>query len=236
MKKITYLILALLLGGFLQVFSQTQEEPTDKISLGIMGGINFATKYFPNSQDAEDQRITALPRFGVGAVLDIRLSKNLHARIEPMYLQKGGNIEEGQDVVNQPEGQIRSSSIEIPLLIQYAFGNKIQPYLIAGPTMGYNLKSEIEFDLTGLNFTGDMKDVTATFDLGITFGGGVQVPVGFGAIFLEGRYAYGLVNQRTTGTTTVSSNGFQIDLPSDKEEDKSTNRGFQLLAGVLISL
>jgi hypothetical protein len=99
-------------------------------------------------------------------------------------MQKGGKIEEGQDVVNQPAGQIRTSSIEFPLLIQYCFGNKIQPYLISGPNIGYNQKSEIEFDLTGLNFTGDMKDVTATFDLGITCGGGVQVPVGFGKIFL----------------------------------------------------
>jgi len=140
------------------------------------------------------------------------------------------------DVVNQPEGQIRSSSIEIPLLIQYAFGNKIQPSISAGLTMGYNLKSKIEFDLTGLNFTGNMKDVTATFDLGITFGGGVQVPVGFGTIFLEGRYAYGLANQRTTGTTTVISDVYQFDLQSDKEEDKYTNRGFQLLAGILITL
>ena len=102
--------------------------------------------------------------------------------------------------------------------------------------MGYNLKSKIEFDLTGLNFTGNMKDVTATFDLGITFGGGVQVPVGFGTIFLEGRYAYGLANQRTTGTTTVISDVYQFDLQSDKEEDKYTNRGFQLLAGILITL
>jgi len=236
MKKIAYSIITLLMCGFLQVHSQVQEEPSEKISLGIIGGVNFSTMYFPNSQDADDQRITALPGFGAGAVLDIRISKNLHARIEPMYLQKGGKIEEGQDVVNQPEGQIRTSSIEIPLLIQYAFGDKIQPYLIAGLTAGYNLKSEIKFDLTGLNFTGDMKDVTATFDLGITFGGGVQVPVGFGKIFMEGRYVYGLINQTTTGTTTVKSNGFQIDLPTDKEEDKHTNRGFQVFAGILISL
>ena len=236
MKKIAYIILTLLMCGFLQVYPQAQEEPSEKISLGIIGGINFATMHFPNSQDADDQRITTLPGFGAGAVLDIHLSKNLYARIEPMYLQKGGKIEEGQDAANQPEGQIRTSSIEIPLLVQYAFGDKIQPYLIGGPTVGYNLKSEIEFDLTGLEFTGDMKDVTATFDLGITFGGGVQVPVRFGTIFLEGRYVYGLINQTTTGTTTVTSNGFQFDLSSDKEEDKHTNRGFQMFAGILINL
>ena len=57
MKKITYLILTLLMCGFLQIYSQTHEEPTEKISLGIIGGINFADRYFRNSQDADDQRL-----------------------------------------------------------------------------------------------------------------------------------------------------------------------------------
>ena len=59
---------------------------------------------------------------------------------------------------------------------------------------------------------------------------------GFGMIFFEGRYAYGLKNQRKSGTTTVSSNGFQFNLPSDKEEDKYVNRGFLLMGGVLLPL
>jgi opacity protein-like surface antigen len=204
--------------------------------MGIIGGLNFADMYFPNHQSSDDQEITTLLGFGTGAVLDISLSENIFARIEPMYLQKGGKIEEGNDPVNQPEGQIKSSSIEIPILLQYTFGNRIKPYLIAGPTVGYNLKSEIEFDMTGLKFKGDLKDVTETFDFGLTFGGGIQVPVGFGILFLEGRYTYGLINQQKSGTTTVSSNLLDFDLTSDKEEDKYTNRGFQLLTGISIPL
>ena len=236
MKKVTYFIIVILLCKVLPAYSQSSDFQTNKFSLGIIGGLNWADMYFPNSQDPDDQEITTLLGFGAGAVLDIRLSENIFARIEPMYLQKGGKIEEGSDPVNQPEGQIKSSSIEIPLLIQYTFGNRINPYLIVGPTIGYNLKSDIEFDLTGLKFKGDLKEVTETFDLGLTFGGGVQMPVGFGIIFLEGRYTYGLINQRKSGTVTVSSNGFQFELDADKEEDKYTNRGFQLLAGALFPL
>ena len=236
MKKVTCLIIAFLMWGILPAYSQSSDFQSNKFSIGIIGGLNFADMYFPNSQGPDDQEITTLLGFGAGAVLDIRLSENILVRIEPMYLQKGGKIEEGTDRVNQPEGQINLSYIEIPLLIQYTFGNRIKPYLIAGPTLGYNLTSEIEFDLTGLKFTGDLKEVTETFDLGLTFGGGVQVPVGIGTIFLEGRYSYGLINQRKSGTVTVSSNGFEFELDSDKEEDKYTNRGFQLLAGVLFPL
>ena len=236
MKKVTCLIIAILISGVLPAYSQSSDSNTNKFSLGIIGGLNFADMYFPNSQGLDDQEITTLLGFGAGAVLDIRLSENILVRIEPMYLQKGGKIEEGTDPVNQPEGQIKSSYIEVPLLIQYTFGNRIKPYLIAGPTVGYNLTSEIEFDLTGLKFTGDLKEVTETFDLGLTFGGGVQVPVGFGTIFLEGRYSYGLLNQRKSGIVTVSSNGFEFELDADKEDDKYTNRGFLLLAGVLFPL
>jgi len=235
MKKVTYLIIALLMCGVLPAYSQSSEFQTSKFSLGIIGGLNFADMHFPN-QDADDQEISTRLGFGIGAVLDIRISEKIFARIEPMYLQKGGKVEEGSDPVNQPEGQINLSYIEIPLLIQYTFGNRIKPYLIAGPTLGYNLTSEIEFDLTGLKFKGDLKEVTETFDLGLTFGGGVQMLVGFGIIFLEGRYSYGLLNQRKSGTVTVSSNGLEFELDADKEDDKYTNRGFQLLVGVLFPL
>ncbi len=236
MKKISYLIIAFLMCGVLPTYSQSSDSQTHKFSLGVIGGLNFADMQVPNHMSSDDQEISTLLGFGIGAVLDIKISENIFARIEPMYLQKGSKIEEGSDPVSQPEGQINLSYIEIPLLIQYTFGNRIKPYLIAGPTLGYNLTSEIEFDLTGLKFTGDLKEVTETFDLGLTFGGGVQVPVGFGTIFLEGRYSYGLINQRKSGTVTVSSNGFEFELDSDKEEDKYTNRGFQLLAGVLFPL
>ena len=236
MQKISYFIIAVLLCGVLQVHAQSSDIQNNRLSLGIIGGLNFADMHFPNHQGDEDQEITMRNGFGAGVVLDIRLSKNIFIRLEPMYLQKGCNIEEGSDPANQPEGQITSSAIEIPLLIQYTLGDKIQPYLIGGPTVGYNLNSEIEFDVTGLKFKGDTKDVTNTFDMGFTFGGGVQVNAGFGTIFLEGRYTYGLLNQRKSGTVTASSNGFQFDLPSDKEEDKYVNRGFQLLTGIIFSL
>lgn len=232
MKKIKYLGVVLLTCGTLLVFSQTSDSKINKFSIGIVGGLNFADMYFPNSQEPDDQEISNLLRFAAGAVLDIQLSKKLFFRFEPMYLQKGGKIEEGNDLVNQPEGKIKLSTIEIPILIQYIFGNKINPFLIAGPTFGFNLNPEIEFDLTGLQFKGDLKDVTETIDLGLTFGGGIQAPLSFGCIFLEGRYTYGVINQRKSGTVIVSSNGFQFEMDSDKEDDKYTNRGFQLLLGI----
>lgn len=236
MKKTICLVIALLLCVMLPTNSQASDFNKERFSIGILGGINFADMYFPNHQGADAQRITSMSTLAMGAVFSIRLSDKIFARIDPMFLKKGGKIEEGNDPLNQPEGQIKVQTMEIPLLIQYMFGKRIKPYLIAGPSVGYNLKSTIEFEMTGLKFEGDMMEVTKKLDLGLTFGGGVQVPLNFGALFFEGRYTYGLVNQRKSGTATISSNSFTFDLESDEEEDKYTNRGFQLLFGILISI
>ncbi len=232
MKKVYCFIIAFILCGSLPVPGQSSEFQSSKFSMGVVGGLNFANMYFPNSQDPDDQETTMHTGFGAGLVFDLRLSEKLFAHIQPMYLQKGCNIKEGNDPVNQPEGEINSAAIEIPVLIKYTFGNKIRPYIVAGPSLGFNLKSEIAFELTGFKFKGDMKEVTGPFDLGITLGGGVQVPLGFGIIFLESRYTHGLINQRKTGSVLLDSDGVTFELPTDKDEDKYTNRGVQLMLGI----
>ena len=179
---------------------------------------------------------TFLTGFAGGLALDVQLSEKLFAHIEPMYLQKGCNIKEGNDPVNQPEGKIRSVAIEIPVLIQYRFGTNIRPYIVAGPSLGFNLNSDIMFELAGLEFTGDMKEVTKSFDLGISFGGGIRMPLGPATIFFEGRYTHGLLNQRKTGSVLMSSNGLQVELDADENDDKYFNRGIQLMLGVTFPL
>jgi hypothetical protein len=235
MKKVTCFILTAVVLTASPVFSQS-ENNTAKFSMGIVGGLNLTNMYFPNAQGPDDQRTTSLQRWAAGMVLDIRLGKNLSARIEPMYLQKGCNIEEGSDPVNQPPGKINVSALEIPLLIQYTFGNQLKPYLIAGASVGYNLTSELDFEMTGLEFKGDLDSVTERLDLGLTFGGGIQFPIGCATFFLEGRYTFGLINQRKSGTATLVSSVIEIEIDSDKEDDQYFNRGFQLLAGFTIPI
>lgn len=236
MKKTTLLSISFVICAACTAYSQSSANQTHRISLGIIGGTNIASMHFPNSQEPDDQRITSLFGFGAGTVLDVTISKHLHARIEPMYLQKGGKIEEGSDPANQPEGLIKSSSIEIPILLQYSFGEKTQPYLLAGPSIGYNLKSELSFDLTGLEFIGDMSESTKNVDLGFAFGGGIQLPVNIVKVFLEVKYTYGLINQRENGTVKLISGSYEFDMDLDEENDKYTNRGLQIMLGIVLPL
>ena len=236
MKKTTLLSISFVFCATCTAFSQSTANQTNKFSLGIIGGANIATMHFPNSQEPDDQRITSLLGFGAGAVVDFNFSTHIKVRLEPMYLQKGGKIEEGADPANQPEGLIKSSSVEIPILVHYTFGNIIQPYLVAGPSIGYNLKSEISFDLTGLDFVGDMSETTTKIDLGLAFGGGIQIPIKIVKIFLEAKYTYGLMNQRENGTVTLTSGSYQFDLDVNKDDDKFTNRGLQIMLGIVMPL
>ena len=235
-RKKTLMSILFVVCVALPAYSQSSSNQANRLSLGIIGGMNIATMYFPNSQEPDDQRITSRLGFGAGAVLDFNISKHLNARIEPMYMQKGGKIEEGSDPANQPEGLIKSSSIEIPILVQYTFGDKIQPYLVGGPSMGYNLKSELSFDLTGLEFIGDMSETTINIDLGIAFGGGIQVPIKIAKVFLEAKYTYGLMNQRENGTVKLISGSYEFDMDVNKDDDKFTNRGLQIMLGIVLPL
>lgn len=201
--------------------------------MGITGGLNFSNIHISAPDAQETSNFT---RVGIGSVLDLGLSEHFFIRIEPMFLQKGGRIEEGADPQNQPEGQFRFTFIEVPILIKYRFGRGVSPYLVAGPTVGYNIKSELQFEWLGLTFEGNMKEVTKKWDMGLVCGGGFQIPVKWGAIFIEGTYTFGIKNQQGTGTVDVSSGDFQFQLDVNEAETGYKNRGYRFMTGVLIRM
>lgn len=236
MKINFHILIIVLICMAMPVYSQSTGNPGGRISLGVIGGLHLANMHFPNNDESGAQEITAQTRLGAGAIVDIKLTENLFARIEPMVLQKGCTVVEGPDPNEQPGGKIKSSYLEIPLLLRYSFGERIKPYFIAGPTIGFNLSIKTEFEIEGFEFEGDLKEVTRSMDLGLTFGGGIELPVSFGTLFLEGRYVLGLLNQSEPGTATIEAEGFEIELETDGESDKYFHRGLIVMAGVTFPL
>ena len=230
MKRAIYFIVTIaVLYGSYPVYSHRAGFHDNRCFFGLMGCVNFADLQGP---DSGGQELTTLALFGSGIVFDIHLWKNLSIRMEPLYIQKGGKIQEGTDPINQPGGQINSAFIELPFLIKYAFGNRFKPFGVAGFTAGYHLKSDITFHTLGQTFTGDLKKVTETFDFGWTFGGGIELVLNRLIFFLEARYTIGLTNLQKGGTVNMSSGAMDIDITFDKVENKYKNKGFQLLTGV----
>ena len=112
----------------------------------------------------------------------------------------------------------------------------IRPYVMAGPTVGYLLRSNIELDAFGLTFQGDMSEVTKHWDFGLGLGGGVSFSLDMFTLFVEGRYTLGMTNLQKGGSFNVVAGSVAVPIDFDKDEDWYKNRGIQILAGVTISI
>jgi hypothetical protein len=224
MKKLTLLIVALPVL-FCSVTASAQHR------VGVMGGLNFTN--LDADFDAAETDLSSRTLFGLGGVVDLRLSENISLHLEPMYLRKGALATDVEDRIEFP---ITLSFLELPVFVKAEFGSTAKPYVMAGPTIGYLLSADIEGELSGITFKGDLKDVTESIDLGIGFGAGVSYPVGSASIFLEGRYSLGLSNLQKGGTFELTAGPVSEEITWDKDLDAYKTRGFQIMAGVSFPL
>ena len=188
------------------------------VRYGIIGGINLSNM---NGEYADGQAldfVTGKNTAGFGLVFDFDFAENLGVRIEPIFTQKGATQDEPAD------GEIweiayKGQYIEMPILFKWTFlKNNIQPYLVAGPSIGVKLKyadgpSVERFETAGI-------DLSATGGLGLSF------TFGNTNLFIEGRYCYGLTDVFTNGTTRYRTTGNSWDDASVK------NQGIMVLIGV----
>ena len=102
------------------------------------------------------------------------------------------------------------------------FENKV--FLLAGPTFGFMLSSEIDAETEGIVFTADMKDVTENFDVGISTGGGFSFKIYPGTLIVQGKYTFGLTNLAKDGRFTAKAGPLEIEGDFDSEENKYKTR------------
>jgi len=176
-----------------------------QINLGLIGGVNFSN--MNTDPEPEGMELSTLYAFAFGGVIDVGLSESFKLCVEPMYLVKGAKTG-----IENSNIKIKLSYIEVPLMLKYSFGSgKNIPYLMAGPTIGYNLSAKVEDNSWG--YSEDIKDTIKDTDIGFGFGAGVNLSAGNGFIFFEARYSLGLTNINDNPEepdTEVKTSGFQI--------------------------
>lgn len=189
---------------------------SSQVNIGVLGGLNLANHSFaPEYEGLDWSNRTA---FGLGGVLDFTLFESFAILLEPMYLQKGSR----SDWEEIYEIEYKTAYLEIPVMLKYTFATgKINPYVIAGPSIGYNLSAKVKASGDGESLEEDEKDYFKSFDFSVGFGAGVNVPMGNNTIFVEARYTLGLTN--------IS------DDPYFPEKDIKT-RGIQIFAGITFPL
>lgn len=202
MKKMNILV-----GAFLTLILVLPAKA--QVNFGVIGGLNLANVSFDPDPDGVD--ISNRTGFGIGGVLSFGLGETLALQLEPMFLQKGAKAT-GQGITGETE--LKASYIEVPAMLKFAFGSgEIKPYVMAGPTIGYLLSAKQDET--------DIKDDVKSIDFGLTFGGGVSLPMGNNTVFVEGRYSLGLTD---------------INDDSDPNADKIKTKGIQIMAGITFPL
>lgn len=211
MKKLLsiFVVSILLLGSsFAQV----------KISGGVLGGLNLANLSF--DPEPTGVSIDNLTGFGAGGVLNFEFVGGFNIQAEPMYLQTGAKTTaSGVDV------KLKINYISIPVLFIYTFQtgvNQVQPYIFAGPSLGFTASATLNVSAGGLSVDYDMKDSVKTTDFSGVFGAGVNIPVGMNTVFIEGRYSLGFTDINNT-TTSLVGNGSSVTVKT---------KGIQFFAGI----
>ena len=160
--------------------------------------------------------------------LDHALKQNLSLLFEQMYLQKGAEV-----TFDTGPGKFEAAYLEVPVFLKFTFGTRIvHPYVLAGPTVGFNLSSDLQFSAFEQDFENNLKKLTRRLDFGLGFGAGVSFPISNTSIFIESRYRLGLFDVTEVGV--VEEAGFD---PIEFGERLDVNtKGIQIMLGITFPL
>lgn len=197
---------------------------------GLTGGINFSNIKSERSISPDFKNINT---FSAGAVIDINISDNLSVRLEPQYIEKGARL--NIPGLPAPSFYIHLSYIELPLLFKYSTGKTIKPYIAAGPSIAFNLDSEMGIDLFGFEIMADTDDMTRDINFGLTIGGGFSYETDVITFFAEGRYTHSLNDFTKSGMVRADIGGFSFSTHLNEDLNLKSS-GFQLLCGFLLPI
>lgn len=217
MKNLKFILL-------LFIVSSVFETSHAQISIGPKVGLNYSTFGGDNSNG---DGISYLIGVQFGAVAQINFNEQFAFQPELLYFQKGAKSEFFDAGFNF-EIDKAINYLEVPLLAKYMFGDTeaTQFYLIGGPSIGIGLNVNIiteegeEESEETVSFEDQMLN---RLDIALSFGGGVQFPLGPGELFVDARYLFGLtsVDDSNTGTDFTNqgiglSAGFLYTIRGDK--------------------
>ncbi len=159
-----------------------------QISVGALAGFNFGKL----SGDAPDNSFYgANPGFNAGVVLDIPIGRVVKLSLQPSFSQEGtrvyyyrfGEIESFDSI------QLRLNYLSVPLLVKVQSTNK-HFYALAGFEAGFLMNYDLKSNGESLSNQLDIAD----FNLAVHFGAGYRIFLGYPVLFIELRYAQGLIN------------------------------------------
>jgi opacity protein-like surface antigen len=151
--------------------------------LGFGGKLGMSLSTFVGEDAAAEYAHRPWPT--IGGLIKVELLHWLALQPEVLFVSKGADVELDGVVTDTFDGRY----IELPLLarITIPLGEQVNPYLLAGPTLGallsFNLEDREDGSVT------DRTDTAKSIDLGLLGGIGVEIMLSRQhALVLEGRY------------------------------------------------
>lgn len=180
-----------------------------QVQVGFRGGVNWGTVFEPSLLKSLPVQPELSPGPTGAIFLDVPLSDRVSFRPEVAYVQKGFVLREGTNLdlgfLNIPIGArvaYQTQAIQTAALLKVNLTDgPVQPYLFAGPAIGYTFDGRVRTRATAL-FTTQNMDVDLDFnhtlnpwDFSGVGGLGLSFEAGAGKFFVEGRYDHGFTRQ-----------------------------------------
>ncbi|NIN12601.1 MAG: outer membrane beta-barrel protein [Gemmatimonadales bacterium] len=197
MKRASSFLVAALLLAFLATPGFTQN-----LSAGVQGGIDLSNLSIDDP--TEDVSLDSSLGFSGGAFFAVDLHEYFRLQFAGQYVQKGAEEEDVVDGVTATvEFNLAYLEFMVPATLTIPIENSpVTPRLFAGPAVGIELSCKIGGEALGVSVDIDCEELdinggglqTKSVDVGVLFGGGLDIALGAGAITLDVLYNLGLTD------------------------------------------
>jgi hypothetical protein len=209
-----------------------------QMHIGLAGGVNFSEA---DQNNFYSSKASSTAGYVIGGILDCPITKNLSFLIEPTYVEKGTYAEPVNFRGIVPKLSFDLSYLELPVLLKYSVGKDLKPYLVLGPSLGFNLSSNMGAEISGpwlgqLEVMANAGNMVHQVECSIEFGGGLSYqPDEMLTLFVEARYARALSNTLRRGGVVVSTMDETIAVGA-LNNAVYKNKGFIVLFGFSLPL
>lgn len=161
-----------------------------QVGFGVKGGLNLA-----NFSGADSDGYQREAGFVGGVYVKFDIGHNLSIQPEVLYAQKGstGNIPTADGLGGITKLDIEMDYIEIPLLLRYTVPTtgSAEPFAYVGASLSFITRAEVASKAPGGSWTTvDILNEKSS-DLGLVFGGGVELDAGSMDVLFDARLSLG---------------------------------------------
>ena len=200
-----------LLVIFVALFVVSSIIYAKEIKGGVKAGINIANFSGDDADPESGSGVDKTSRIGIVAGGFVAIPLNDQFSLQPeLLLSMKGAVYEASGTGWTVDSTMKLTYIEIPVLakLNILSEGSVKPSVFLGPSIGIKasakMKSEITVNGVSESAEEDMEDVKS-LDLGLAFGGGIDIEAGTGKITLDARYTMGLtsIDKAESGETAA---------------------------------